>query len=154
MRHQSIRREKQSALAEVPVYAVFGISVFSGKLTILFFVLLGSIMWFRLIQSLYDENTALFSTLLFITTPFFVQFSTMVMSEIPALALMITASFYFHQYLKSKSRCKVANVRTRIILVMYVRVYVHYLWIIKQDSYFCFQVNGSFFFHFLRKNFI
>ena len=87
------------SVAEIFFYAVFGLSVFSGKLTILCFVLLGCIMWFRLIQTRYDDHIAFLSTLLFITTPFFVNYSRIVMSEIPALALMITASYFFQEYL-------------------------------------------------------
>ena len=93
-----------TSASEVPLYAIFGISVFSGKLTILCFMLLGSIMWYRLIQSLYGEHIAFLSTLLFITTPFIVEHSRVVMSEIPALALLITASYFFQQYLIGEKR--------------------------------------------------
>jgi len=87
-------------IAEVPFYAVFGISVFSGRLTIVCFMLLAGIAWFSLIRSIYDEDIAFFSSLLFVTTPFIVSFSRVVMSEIPALSLIIVAMYFFYQYCK------------------------------------------------------
>ena len=89
------------SIAEVPFYAIFGISVFSGRLTILGFMLLAGIVWFLLIKSLYAENIAFFSALLFSTTPFIVHFSRVVMSEIPALALIIVSMYFFHQYIQT-----------------------------------------------------
>ena len=93
-----------TSLFEVPFYATFGISVFSGKLSTLCLFLFGSIMWFRLIQDRYDAHIAFLSTLLFITTPFIVGYSRIVMSELPALVLMIAAAYYFQQYLTGEKR--------------------------------------------------
>ena len=93
-----------TSMFEIPFFAIFGISVFSGKLTILCIVLVGCIMWFRLIRDRYDEHIAFLSTLLFITTPFIVKYSIIVMSEMPALALMIAAAYYFQQYLAAEKR--------------------------------------------------
>ena len=85
-------------LAETPTYAVFGISVCSARLTIVFFMLLGGVMWFLLIRAIYDETVAFFSSLLLITTPFIVEFSQAVMSEIPAVALIIVTTYFFYRY--------------------------------------------------------
>ena len=94
------------SVAEIPFFAVFGVSVFSGKLTILFFIFVGCIFWFKFVQCRYDSHIAFLSTILFITTPFIVGYSRIVMSEIPALALMIVAAYYFQQYLKNSDRRK------------------------------------------------
>jgi 4-amino-4-deoxy-L-arabinose transferase-like glycosyltransferase len=80
-------------IAEVPFYYLFGISVFSARLTIVFFALLGIISWFLLIRSIYSDNIALLSSLLFITSPMIVRLSWEVMSEIPTLSLVITATY-------------------------------------------------------------
>lgn len=85
-------------IAEVPFYAIFGISVFSARLTIVFFMLVSAITWFLLIRLIYNETVAFFSSLLFVTTPFIVQFSRIVMSEIPTLALIIVTTYLFYQY--------------------------------------------------------
>lgn len=85
-------------VAEVPFYAIFGISVFSARLTIILFMLLAAIFWFLLISSVYDETVAFLSSLLFVTTPYIVKFSRIVMSEIPTLALLIIATYFFYKY--------------------------------------------------------
>jgi len=91
-------------VAEVPFYSVFGISVFSGRLTIVFFLLLAAIFLFLLAKSVYDETIAFFSSLLFVTSPYIVEFSRIVMSEIPTLALLITAAYFFYQYCESDKK--------------------------------------------------
>ncbi len=83
-------------VAEVPFYTVFGVSVFSARLTIVFFTLLAVIVWFLLIRSMYDEKVAFFSSLLFVTTPFISDFSRVVMTEIPTLSLIIVSTYFFH----------------------------------------------------------
>ncbi len=85
-------------VAQVPFYTVIGVSVFSARLTIVFFTMLAVIVWFLLIKSLYDEKVAFFSSLLFVTTPFIVGFSRVVMTEIPTLALIIVSTYFFHKY--------------------------------------------------------
>ena len=85
-------------VAEVPFYTVFGVSVFSARLTIVFFTMLAVIVWFLLIRKIYDENIAFFSSLLFITTPFIVDLSRVVMTEIPTLALIIATTYFSYKY--------------------------------------------------------
>jgi hypothetical protein len=91
-------------IAEVPIYAIFGVSVFSARLTVILFMLLAVIAWFLLVRSIYDENIAFLSSLLFVTTPFIVKYSRIVMSEIPTLALIILAAYFFYQYCKSDKK--------------------------------------------------
>ncbi len=85
-------------IAEAPFYAVFGVSVFSARLTIAFFMLLAVIMWFLLIRAIYDQSVAFFSSLLFVTTPFVVDFSQVVMTEVPTLSLVILSTYFFYKY--------------------------------------------------------
>ncbi|MHA2344412.1 MAG: ArnT family glycosyltransferase [Candidatus Hodarchaeales archaeon] len=80
---------------------IFGVSVFSARLTIVFFMLLAVIAWFLLVRSIYDEKVAFLSSLLFVTTPFIVKYSTLVMSEIPTLSLIIVATYLFYKYLET-----------------------------------------------------
>ena len=86
------------SVAEVPFYTIFGVSVFSARLSIIFFMLLAAVMWFLLIETIYNDVVAFFSSLLFITTPFIVSYSRLVMSEIPTLSLIIVTAFLFYQY--------------------------------------------------------
>ena len=105
-------------IVEVPFYTVFGISVFSARLTIVFFMVFAVIMWFLLIRATYDDNVAFLSSLLFITTPFIVDLSRVVMTEIPTLALVIVATYFFFQYCElDKKRYALAFVITFILSI-------------------------------------
>jgi 4-amino-4-deoxy-L-arabinose transferase-like glycosyltransferase len=92
------------AIAEAPFYALFGISVFSARMSIVFFMLLASISWFLLVRSIYDETIASYATFLFITTPFIVEFSQLVMTEIPTIALIILTVFFLHKYCETEEK--------------------------------------------------
>ncbi|MHC4268326.1 MAG: ArnT family glycosyltransferase [Planctomycetota bacterium] len=103
-------------VAEAPFYTIFGVSVFSARLTIVFFMVLAGIMWFLLIRVIYDECVAFFSSLLFVTTPFVVNFSQIVMTEIPTLSLMITATYFFYKYCELDKRKYVISFIITLIL--------------------------------------
>ena len=91
-------------LAEIPFYAVFGISVFSARLAVVAFMLLAALALFFLVKAEYDETVAFLSTLLMITTPIVVRNARIVMSEIPTLALVIVTVYLFHRYLATNRR--------------------------------------------------
>jgi hypothetical protein len=54
-----------------------------------------------LAKSLYDERVALLSSLLFATSPIIVSFSRIVMTEMPALALIIVSAYFFFRFCES-----------------------------------------------------
>ena len=89
------------SIAEIPFYSIFGISVFSARLTIIVFMLIAGIVWFKFINSIYDETIAFISSLLFVTTPYIVKFSRVVMSEIFSLSFIILTTYLFFKYYKS-----------------------------------------------------
>ena len=92
------------SVAEVPFYAAFGVSVFSGRLTVLCFMLVGVIAWYRLVERIYDWEIGCVSALLLATTPFIVHYSRAVMSEVPALAMVIVATYRWYQYCETLRR--------------------------------------------------
>jgi Dolichyl-phosphate-mannose-protein mannosyltransferase len=85
-------------IAEAPFYAAFGISVFSGRLTVVFFLLLGLAAWYALVTRLYNQPVAFFAAVLLVTTPYIVDQSRVVLSEIPALALVLVAAYCLCRY--------------------------------------------------------
>jgi hypothetical protein len=91
-------------VAEAPFYAAFGISIFSARLLITCFALLGSLALYGLARLLYDEVTALFAALLLATTPFVAEFTRVVMSEISALSLILLAAFFLVRYCETSRR--------------------------------------------------
>ena len=103
-------------VAEVPFYALFGVSVFSARLTIIFFMIIAGLVWFLLIKEIYDKEVAFVSSLLFITTPFIVDYSRIVMCEVPTLALIIVTVYLFYKYCKlSKKRYAVAFIASFVL---------------------------------------
>jgi 4-amino-4-deoxy-L-arabinose transferase-like glycosyltransferase len=91
-------------VAEVPFFAVFGVSVFAARLSILCFTLIAVIAWFRLSELIYGRRIAILSALLFATTPFIVEYSRVVMSEIPALAMVVVAAYWLCRYCETLRR--------------------------------------------------
>jgi hypothetical protein len=86
------------AVTEGVFYQIFGISVFTARLTILFFAIVGGVSLFLLVRSISDEITAFISALLYVSTPFIVDYSRLVMSEIPGLSLLILATYFFYRF--------------------------------------------------------
>ncbi len=80
-------------------YFIFGISVVSARLTILFFALIGIIFWYKLILKMHNKNIAFFSSIILLTSQPILFFSKLVMLEIPTLALSIATIYYFYSYL-------------------------------------------------------
>lgn len=126
------------AIAEVPFYALFGISIFSARITILFFLVLAAISWFALIKSIYNDFIGLLSTALFVTTPFIINYTQIVMSEIPTLSLIVLSAYIFHLY------CQTEKTRYLMIFVITVTCSVY----AKHVAIFMFPV---FFIYFLVK---
>ena len=92
------------AIVEALFFGLFGISVFSARLTVVFFAVIGVIFWFKLIKLVYDEKTAFYSSLLFISTPFIVKWSRSVMLEMPALAMVIVSVYFFFNFIEHNKK--------------------------------------------------
>ena len=88
------------AAVEAIFYGLFGISVFSARLTVLFFALIAMIYLFKLIRLIYNQKIAFYSCLLFITTPYVVEWAKTVMLEMPDLAMIIVCLYCFYKYIE------------------------------------------------------
>lgn len=86
---------------EAIFYSIFGVSLFSAKLAVLFFGLVAVGVLYLLVKRIYDEETALYSSLFFITTPFIVQWLKVTMLEVPFLAMVILTVYLFYLYCES-----------------------------------------------------
>jgi Dolichyl-phosphate-mannose-protein mannosyltransferase len=122
-------------VAEAPLFAVAGISVFSGRLTIILFLVVGMALWFKLVASKFDDVTAVLSSLLLITTPAIVTHSQAVLSEIPTLALIIGSLFFLERYCRRQTRldlvgfvgCVVSSVYAKQVAVLMLPLYAGYI---------------------------
>lgn len=86
------------AFAQVPFYFAFGISVFSARLSVLAALAVALWFWFELIRERYDTPTAFFASLLLISTPGWIPFFQVVLSEPFALCLIILSVYAMHRY--------------------------------------------------------
>lgn len=77
--------------ALVPFFATFGVSVASARLAILTFFVASVLLLFALVRRVYDEATAGWACVLFATNPFIGWFGQRVLSELPAIALVLGA---------------------------------------------------------------
>ncbi len=83
----------------VPFFAVFGVSVFAGRLAILAFFVMSVVLVYRLATYLYDdEQVAGWSSLLFASAPIIGQFGQRLLSEIPTIALMLAALVFVERF--------------------------------------------------------
>lgn len=115
------------SLAEVPSFFLFGISVFSAKITTLAFVLLGIFAWFELVKKLYNSHIAILSSLLFLTSPMIVEYSRVMMSEIPALALIIVATYWFFRYCENERPHEAIGYVLSFVLACYAKQMVFFM---------------------------
>ena len=90
-------------LVEAFFYFVFGLSYISAKLAVLFFLFLGMLFWFLLVQETHDTRTALISLLLWLTNPFIYKYSQHTMLEIPTLSMCIVCVYYLYKYVSNPS---------------------------------------------------
>ena len=114
-------------IAEVPAFALAGISIFSSRLVIVGFALIAVVFWFLLIRSLYGPHVAFLSSLLFITSHMVVFYSRVTMSEMSALAFLMLTVYYFHKSTRTKKIADVAICSLSMVLGLYAKVLLVFL---------------------------
>lgn len=90
--------------ADAPSFALFGVSVVAGRLPVIAFFAIGTLYLYRLVAEWYDEWAGAAAALALATSPLLVELSQGVMSEPPAVALLIVATYYLHRYRTDGSR--------------------------------------------------
>jgi hypothetical protein len=90
--------------ADAPSFALFGVSVVAGRLPVIAFFAIGTLYLYRVVAEWYDEWAGAAAGLALATSPLLVELSQGVMSEPPAVALLIVATYYLHRYCTDGSR--------------------------------------------------
>lgn len=109
------------ALAEIPFFSVFGISVFSARLTTACAFILSLIFLFALLRDIYDMPTALFGSLLFISTPGILPLYQVVLSEPIALCLILASVYAMHRYCVTADPRAAAAFAIGVVLSAYAK---------------------------------
>lgn len=87
-------------IVEGVAFSIFGPSVVTARLAVLFLALLGLYFWFNLVCELEDEYTAALSTVLLAFMPSVLQYEKTVMLDLPLMAFCIAASYFWILYLR------------------------------------------------------
>lgn len=77
---------------------IFGINLWSSRLALLAFYIIGMTAWFNLISKIYNWQTAFAATTLLITSPFIAKWGWYTMAELPVLSMVLLTSYLFYQY--------------------------------------------------------
>lgn len=73
----------------LPFYALFGVSIFAGRLAMLGCFAVAIVLLYRLAARLYDVRVAGWACVLFVASPIIGSFTQRVLSEMPTLTLMM-----------------------------------------------------------------
>jgi hypothetical protein len=114
--------------AEAPMFALFGISVMSARLVMLVSILTAVVYLYLLVNDLYGVPAAFFAAALFATSPIVIFLTRSVMSEMPALGLMMAAVYYFHRFCATQRRGPLAVFVATAVLSLYAKQLV--IWIL------------------------
>lgn len=85
-------------LIEAIFNGIFGVNMWSSRLALLAFYIIGVTAWFNLISKIYNWKTAFFATILLITTPFIAKFGWYTMAELPVLSMVLLTGSLFYKY--------------------------------------------------------
>jgi hypothetical protein len=89
-------------------FAVFGITEFGGRLTVLAFALLGVTAWYVWARPIWGRETAILSCLLYLSAPGVLDWTRSVMLEVPAIAMIIVSVLAFDRYLNQPTLSRAA----------------------------------------------
>ncbi len=79
----------------------FGVTVWSSRLAILAFALVGFSSWFFLVRRIFNTTTALASSLLLISLPFVARWGWYTMGELPVLSMSMLTCYLFYRYVET-----------------------------------------------------
>ena len=86
------------ALAEAPLYAVLGVSVTTARVASLTFFVIGVIYVYKLVSELFDPWAGAAAAGIFASSGALVDLAQAVMTETPALALLVASAYYCHRF--------------------------------------------------------
>lgn len=81
-------------------FSLFGPSVVTARVTVVFLALLGLFFWFKLVRELENEYAAALSTILLAFMPAVLRYEKVVMLDIPLMAFCMAASYFWVVYLR------------------------------------------------------
>lgn len=135
-----LRYDPFFAVAEALFFWGLGVSIATARLTVVFFLLVGVVFWYKLVEQAYNRKIAFFATVLFVTNSSVVLWTKSVMLEVPSLAMGIVAIYLWERYLRTEEKsclylCAIASalaVLTKKNLVLLVPLYLLHVLVTNQ----------------------
>lgn len=79
---------------------VLGVNMWSSRLALFSFVLLGIVCWYKMVRPLAGATVAVASALLWLSTPFLVQWAWYTMAELAVLSVSLCALYYMVRWVE------------------------------------------------------
>ncbi len=86
------------ALVEAPVFALLGVSVASARLVTLAFLVIGVLYLYKLVSEPFGEWAGAAASAVFASSGYVVELAQGVMTEVPAVSLMVAAVYHAHRF--------------------------------------------------------
>jgi len=104
-----------------PMFAVFGVSVVSARLLV-FVTFVGAVgLLYALVKELYGSMAALAAGLFLATSPLVVLLGRSVLSEMPALALVLTSAYCLQRFTATERRSALVGFAAAVSLGLYAK---------------------------------
>lgn len=88
-------------LIEALFNGTFGINIWSSRLAVTTFMIIGISAWYKLVSATYGNEIGFWSSLLLVTNVSVMQWGWYTMSELPVLAMVLAAAYFFYSYTKT-----------------------------------------------------
>lgn len=82
---------------------VFGVNMWSSRLALLAFGLVGLFALYATVRQMYGRAVAIAASALYATAPFVVRFGWYTMAEIPVVSVVLLTVFFYHTYIIKSS---------------------------------------------------
>lgn len=106
-------------LAEVPIFAIFGVSVTAARVLPLMSLVAAVGLLYQLVEELYSRTPAFFAAVFLASSPYMVMMGRTVMSEVPTLALVLVSAYCLHRFCVMERRRALIGFVVAAVLSVY-----------------------------------
>jgi hypothetical protein len=105
----------------------FGVNMWSSRLAILAFAVVGFSAWFFLVRRIFNTSTALASCLLLISLPFISKWGWYTMGELPLLSMAMLTCYLFYRYVETDKARFLFGCALSFVLAVWTKQTAFYL---------------------------
>lgn len=109
--------------------AVFGVEMWSSRLALLLFGLVGLTAFFLIVRRMFGSASAIAATALLATTPFVIRLSWYTMGEVPVLSMALITIFFYHRYVMSEKTSQLVLAGTAAVLAAWTKQTAFFLFV-------------------------